>query len=295
MPVLARRAAVDAQGPRQARAGAGARSGRGGAGTGTDAETAAAAATTAPRAHAVGEVCRFEGRARGGAQVPREGTTPETRLQRRGRKAPYYDSKPTPEKENKPKPRRRAGSKDATRPRSASKDEQPKKDDSQTPRRRAGSMEKKPPRPKSERPCKYWRMGNCEKGAACQFSHGAPPSTRKGRGKRAPPAADAEAPAPAPTPKPRPPRQPRPVPTPSARSAALKDAPAALPKFREKERPKAEEKPTPARKKKERKPPAETPCRFWVQGDCRRAESAPTCTIQRSRRGRRRRRRGRRP
>ena len=33
------------------------------------------------------------------------------------------DKAPTPEKENKPKPRRRAGSKDATRPRSASKDE----------------------------------------------------------------------------------------------------------------------------------------------------------------------------
>merc|ERR1712091_789610 len=31
------------------------------------------------------------------------------------------DKAPTPEKENKPKPRRRAGSKDATRPRSASK------------------------------------------------------------------------------------------------------------------------------------------------------------------------------
>ena len=54
-------------------------------------------------------------------------------------------------------------------------------------------------------------------------------------------------------------------------------APAAAPKFREKERPKAEEKPPPttARKKKERKPPAETPCRFWVQGDCRRAEECP--------------------
>ena len=50
-------------------------------------------------------------------------------------KAPA-DNKPTPEKENKPKPRRRAGSKDQTRPRSASKDEQPKKDE--TPRRRAG-------------------------------------------------------------------------------------------------------------------------------------------------------------
>ena len=29
------------------------------------------------------------------------------------------------------------------------------------------------------------------------------------------------------------------------------------------------------RKKKERKPPAETPCRFWVQGDCSRAEECP--------------------
>ena len=74
MPVLARRAAVDAQGPRQARAGA--RSGRGGARTSTraDAEAAAAASTAAPRAHAVGEVCRFEGRAGRRAQVPREGT-----------------------------------------------------------------------------------------------------------------------------------------------------------------------------------------------------------------------------
>ena len=73
------------------------------------------------------------------------------------------------------------------------------------------------------------------------------------------------------------------MPTPSARSAALKDAPAAAPKFREKEPGRGrgskdeEEKPptTTARKKKERKPPAETPCRFWVQGDCRRAEECP--------------------
>ena len=80
MSVLARRASVDAQGPRQARAGAG----RGGArtGTGTDAEAAAAAATAAPRAHAVGEVCRFERCARGGAQVPREGNEAEEGLQR---------------------------------------------------------------------------------------------------------------------------------------------------------------------------------------------------------------------
>ena len=104
---------------------------------------------------------------------------------------------------------------------------------------------------------------------------------RQARAAPAPPAE--EAPAPAPTPKPpRPPRAPRPVPTPSARSAALKDAPAAAPKFREKEtRPRRgskddEEKPsTTVRKKKERKPPAETPCRFWVQGDCRRAEECP--------------------
>ena len=82
-------------------------------------------------------------------------------------------------------PRRRSASKDDTkkddaptpRRRAASKDE-PKKEATETPRRRAGSMEKKPPKPKSARPCKYWRMGNCEKGAACLFSHGAPPSTR---------------------------------------------------------------------------------------------------------------------